>query len=104
MNNNIIDKMNNKYYIVLRDKNNVLRDWKAFADLDSASDAWVSLGHRYAQLTDGEWVLDYKRSAFTNGREWLCLVPFTAELLMEILFDNARLEEDIFSNFFSERE
>lgn len=93
---------NIKYHIVLRDKNNSLVNWKGYKDIETASAEFIALARKYNAITDGEWVFDYKRNAFTNGREYIALVETTADLLMEILFDNARTADEIFGDFLSE--
>lgn len=96
-------KKNISHYIVLRDKNNTLLGWRGFSDIETATATFISLGWYFNTISEGEWVFAYKMNAFTNGKEYITIVESSADLLMEILFDNPTLSEDMFRTFFSEK-
>lgn len=90
------------HHIVLRDKNNTLLSWRGFENIESATATFIRIGGYFNAISEGEWVFAYKQNAFTNGREYITIEESSAELLMEILFDNPRLSEEVFNNFFAE--
>ena len=93
-----------KCYIVLRDKNNTLVDWRGFDDYAECVETMTKLYKTFNEVSDGAFHYEPKRGlCFTDGRDWIGVEMKTADLLMEILFDNSRDKEEIFDNFFREK-
>ena len=94
---------NKKYFIVLRDKNNALRGWKAYEDMAIASDDFTALGEHLNNITDGDYKFSMREVAYTDGENAIYLREMNPQLLLEMIFTTNEVE-DIFETFLAERE
>ena len=96
--------MNTTCYIVLRDKNNALVSWRGFDDYANCVEVFLDLYKTFNRLSDGAFKFNPKRGmCFTDGKDYVGIQLPSADLLMEILFDNSRDNAEIFDTFFADK-
>ena len=103
------NKMNNEmvcnYHITLRNGEGRLIDWKGYETYDDAVSEYIDLIYYVNEITDGsfvavsEGVLNFVNEDGVS----IAIEKTSGNLLMEILFKNDRMVEELFSNYFADK-